>query len=320
MIKNPFYFINLLCFGVLSFLLLSCDPYDQDDFEEQMVVETFLTGGEPLPGIKLSRTLPFDEPYTFERAALRNLQVEVQLFEEGVVSPEDAEEADFTRIPYVESDSAGIYIPQDEELVTQAGRFYRLEVRDQNQGAGDSPVLSASTYVPPAFELLEVNADTVAYQSEEQFTQRFSRSQYPGRQNYFVATTLALEPDIFPLTPFYADAEDEDNPGEFIRVSSGVVNEENYDLNEDGSITIDLPWIAVAYFGPLEVSFYSIDDNLYDYLRTVDIQTGGSTLSPGQIENVLWNVEGGIGLFASRTGVTTEVFVTIPSDFDFPEE
>ncbi|MFW6347306.1 MAG: DUF4249 family protein [Cyclonatronaceae bacterium] len=300
-------------------MLFSCDPYDQDSYEEQMMVETFLTGGEPLPEIKLSRTLPFDEPYTFERAALRDLQVEIQLYEEGVVSPEDADGAGFTRIPYVESDSAGIYVPQDDGLATQPGRFYRLEVRGQNQTAEEAPVLTSSTFVPPAFELLEVSADTIAYQSEEQLTQRFSQSNYPGRQNYFVATTLALEPDIYPLTPFYSDVEDEDNPGEFIRVSSGVINEDNYDRNEDGSITIDLPWIAVAYFGPQEVSFYSIDDNLYDYLRTVDIQTGGSTLSPGQIENVLWNVEGGIGLFASRSGITTEVFVTLPEDFDFPE-
>ena len=283
------------------------------------MVETFLTGGEALPEIRLSRTLPFDEPYSFERAALRNLQVEVALYDEGIISPADRDEGEGpTRISYIESEQAGIYIPEDTTLITKPGRLYGLEVREQQQESGDEPVMRAFSFIPPAFEVLEASADTVVYQGEEQFSQRFSRSEYPGRQNYFVATTLALAPDIFPLTPFYGDIEDEDNPGEFIRVSSGIINEENYDRNEDGSITIDLPWVAVSYFGPQEVAFYAIDDNLYDYLRTVGIQTGGSTLSPGQIENVLWNVEGGIGLFASRTGITTEIFVIPPEDFDFP--
>lgn len=285
---------------ILSALLTTgCDPYKQDSFTEQMVVEAFLTAGDPLPEIRLSRTLPFDEFYSFEAAALSGLDVRVLLTNDAGAVTET--------FRYLESDQRGVYLPEDAGATVQPGRVYRLEVRETPDQA---PKLRARTFVPGGFELLSENGDTFIYQGPVQYEPTFTISFYPGRQNYYIASTLALQPDPALLTPFYAGFFDEDRPDQFLRVSSPIINEGNYEINEaNNTITLTLPWISIAYFGPNEVAFYAIDTNLYDYVRTLSLQGGGPNQSPGQIDNVLWNIEGGIGIFGSRTGISSVINV-----------
>jgi hypothetical protein len=146
------------------------------------------------------------------------------------------------------------------------------------------------------------------YQSAVQFEFNLTRSFYPGRQNIFIASSIALRPDTYSLTPFWADLDGD--PDQYIQVSSGLINEGNYTVNPDNTIDLKYPWIGIAYYGPNELHIYAVDDNIYDYYRSLQTQgAGGGSLSPGQIENVLWNVEGGIGLFGARAGVSVEVFV-----------
>lgn len=286
-------------FLLLMFLMISCDSYNQDRYVEQYVIEAFLTAGEPLSPVKLSTTLPFNQTYSFEAAAVSGADIVVRL-----VSQNGNIEAEYQ---YAESDTAGIYQPVDSTVAVMPGRRYQIEVANLNQ---PDESIWASTFVPGYFESVAVNTDTLVYQGPVQFESTFTQGFYPGRQNIYVASTLALEPENFSLTPFYADIDGE--PEDYIRVSSGLVNEGNYDLNDDGTLTLKYPWIGIAYYGPNELSIYAVDTNIYDYIRSVDIQAGGSTLSPGQIENVLWNVEGGIGIFGSRTGIKDTVFIEKP--------
>jgi hypothetical protein len=48
---------------------------------------------------------------------------------------------------------------------------------------------------------------------------------------------------------------------------------------------------------------------MYDFLRSQDVQTGGSTLSPGEIQNIRYNINGGIGIFGSMAADTNRVFI-----------
>jgi len=282
---------------ILVLFLSSCNTYKQDDFIEQYVIETFLTSGEPFPPIRLSKTLPLNETYIFENAAISNARVRVILqAQDGGIEQE---------FQFVESDNPGIYVAVDETALVLPGRRYHLRI-DQLRNPNEE--IKATTFVPGRLVSVSTNADTLAYQGPVQFELTFDQGFYPGRQNVFVATSLALDPDNNVLTPFWAGQDAEED--EFVRVSSGLVNEGNYDLNEDGTLTLKYPWIGIAYFGPNELSVFAVDTNIFDYIRTVNIQGGGSTLSPGQIENVLWNVDGGIGVFGSRSGISSIVFVT----------
>ncbi len=287
---------NFISLILLVVFFTGCDPYTQDKYVQQYVVETFLTANQPFPELKVSTTLPFDQPYIFEDAAISGADVVVTLLTvDG--TPE-------LEIPFEESDRVGIYVPTDTTIIVLPGRRYALDVTNLEES--DDRV-RATTFVPGEFGLVSINADSLVYQGPIQFKLDLEQGFYPGRQNVYVATSLSLDPENFSLTPFWENVDGEE--GEFIRVSSGLVNEGNYDLNEDGTLSLKYPWIGIAYFGPNELSVYAVDTNIFDYIRTFDIQGGGSTLSPGQIENVLWNVEGGIGIFGSRTGVSAEVFI-----------
>ncbi|MCH8567479.1 MAG: DUF4249 domain-containing protein [Balneolales bacterium] len=293
---------NTLALTLFSFIFLltsGCDPYRQDSYEEQLVIYGMLTAGEPFSPIRLTRTVPFSEAYSEEAAALRNMHVRV------IEMDEDGE---FIRtIQYQESErDPGVYFPRSRSSIVQ-GRFrYRAEVR---QVEAAELLLSAQTIVPGSFELVETNGSTFIYQGPEQYEATYTTSFYPGRQNYFIISTRALNPELG-MTPFYDSIAEE--PDEFITVSSPIINEQNYELNPDGTITLRLPWISVSHFGISAISVFAIDTNWYDYQRSLGVQLGGSTVSPGQIENLLWNVEGGIGVFGSRAGVRSEVTILSP--------
>lgn len=85
-----------------------------------------------------------------------------------------------------------------------------------------------------------------------------------------------------------------------------LLNEGNYVQNPDGTLTIDLPWIGFAFYGPNRVAVNVVDTNYYDFLRTQRAQQGRR---PGEIPNVRDHVDGGTGLFASLARVESDVNV-----------
>jgi hypothetical protein len=88
-----------------------------------------------------------------------------------------------------------------------------------------------------------------------------------------------------------------------------IVNEANFDPNPGGTITIKIPWIAIAFYGPNIININAIDGNVLDFIRSQRIQRRAPTLSPGEIPNIIDNIEGGTGLFGSFARVRVQVFV-----------
>ncbi|TVQ08766.1 MAG: DUF4249 domain-containing protein [Balneolaceae bacterium] len=282
---------------LLIVIIPACEVYKQDDYVEQYVVEAFITAGETLPEVRLSRTIPLSQTYVFEAVAISGADIVIRLTGEN-----GSPAAEYT---YTESSLRGVYIPDDRDSRILSGRAYTLEVTGLDR---PEDRITASTIVPQQFEIVSLNVGETVYQSDIQFEFKLTRSFFPGRQNIFVASSTALDPNNFPLTPFWADRDGK--PEEYIQVSSGLINEGNYTVNDDDTIDLRYPWIGIAYYGPNRLTIYAVDDNIFDYYRSLQTQQGGGgTISPGQIENVLWNVEGGIGLFGARAGVSADVVV-----------
>jgi hypothetical protein len=201
-----------------------------------------------------------------------------------------------------------VYQPTDDAATVQPGRTYRLIAELPDDG-----VVSARTTVPGAFEIRRISATTVEYQSDEQLEFDVTRSFVAGRQAIFVFSLEAGDPRAEMLTPLYAEIVDDDV--DQVRITeSPPVNEQNYDINDDGTLTIRVPWLAVAFYGPNEVIANSIDDNLYDFLRSQFVQQGGSTFAPGEIPNVIEHVEGGTGVFGSLSRVSAQVEIRREAD------
>lgn len=284
--------------ALLAFLT-TCEVYEQDSYEEYYVVESYLVANRQLPQVRVSTTAPVNDLYSFERAAIANAQVQIRLLNENG--------SDIDQVFTYNSDTAGIYKPIDAHDVLPT-RSYQLYVNI----AETASEITATTVVPDTFSVVSAVLDTLIYQSTEQLEITVSESSYPGRQNVFIFNTIAQDPDIDNLTPVYSDLflDDEDNElSELTNTSSGLLNAANFTINSDQSITIRYPWIAVAFYGDNKLVATTVDDNVYDFVRSESVQLGGSTLSPGEIQNVITHVEGGLGIFGSLASDTIQTFI-----------
>lgn len=289
---------------LITAFFISCEVYPQDDYEEFYVVESYLIANRQLPQVRLSTTIEADRRYEFDDVAVNNAQVEIRLLETG---PESSVEESFS---YTVA-RPGIYLPDQNHAVLPS-RTYEVYITVN----GTNDVISSTTIVPGSFEILAGVRDSIIYQSTEQLEITLSESSYPGRQNIFVFNALTDDPDPNNLTPIYASLiEDSDNPQEELDLltnnSSGIINQGNFEANPDGSITISYPWIGIAFYGDNQIVANTLDDNVYDFVRSQQVQLGGSTLSPGEIQNAIYHVEGGIGVFGSLASDTVSTFVKI---------
>lgn len=285
--------------------LAGCD-LTEDDFRPQVVVEGFLIAGEPLPTIRLSETAPIEVGYSFEAQAISGAEVTITVDELGAAY-ELVESRDFPGnylVPFSFSGPTSNVVP---------GARYRLDVRLPNRPdlvpAGE--VVSAETFVPDTFRVIRPPADTLAYNVFGPGPAiDVTASGTDDRKAVFIFSVTALDPDTYGLTPTYADLIDDDDDAEdLVDSASPLLNEENYDQNADGTLRIRVPWLAIAYYGPNRFTANALDDALFDYLRSRDAQFNPTTLSPGEIQRVLSNVENGVGVFGSLARVSVETFI-----------
>lgn len=289
----------LLIFFAIVATIAACDLYQQDEYKEYIVVESYLVANDTLPHVRLSTTSSISERYTFSDNALAGANVEIrQLNSDSTV----AETYNYQQV------QPGIYFPTVPAVV-QDEQLYQLHV------VSDGDTVTATTYVPSDFETVNDLQESYEYQSEQQIEITTTPSSYiTDRQTYYIFTVNVVAPDTADLTPFYLDLmKDQDSDfRSFYINSSGIINEENYERSETGNIQLKVPWLAIAFYGRNDVVANAIDDNMYDFLRSQDVQTGGTTLSPGEIQNIRYNVNGGIGIFGSMASDTNRVVITRP--------
>ena len=296
------FYITLFLVTVLA--LVGCDSNDFGRHQSEVVVEAYLIANENLEQIRLSRSASADRVFDFTENAIEGANVVVQLLDDAGVVEETYEF-------FSDSEEPGIYMPVRDMLV-QPQRTYRFEA----DVPGQSENVVATTIVPGAIDLIGVSDSVIVYQSADQLELTLTRSFTPGRQSVFIFATESLEPSVERITPFYRDLiGDSEEDLEDLRITeSPIINEGNYDINLDGTITIRLPWLAVAFYGRNRLTANALDDNLFDFLRSQLVQQGGTTLAPGEIPNVIDRVEGGIGVFGSLARSRFEVNILEPTE------
>ena len=308
----------------LALVAGGCDSAEGD--RPDLVVSAFLGTGEALPPIRLSRALPLLDVYDPSRAAVSGARVTLTLLDAG-----GADEAVY---PYVAT-FPGEYVAADGDARVLERRTYRLDVEGP-----DGERLTARTTVPPDFDVVEGPDEVVLYGVGQGPAVRITGSSTAERQAVFVGSTRALapldfepvqvdgetryrsvpEPGRFPPVPIVRRFLDcvaepagtllcEEDPGtENVRVgTSPVINEAGYIPVGDGTLIVQIPFLAFGYLGPQSLTLVSLDEAFQDFVQTQSVQGGGSTLSPGEIPNVTTNVEGGLGVLGSfsRETVTT---------------
>lgn len=300
MMRYPYIYISFLL--TLNLTLSACDPYSDDSYKEYVVVESYLVAERQLPVVNLSTTLPVDQPYSFNDAAIVGADVIIHLLDEE----NDRIESSFA---YSMIDS-GTYIPQVNHTI-RPRRTYLLEADIEDHG-----LIQARTTVPDTFRVTGEVPESIVYQSSEQLELTITPNSNPGRQNVYVFNTIAEEAEADNLTPFYKgllDNSDDNELQDFTNNPSNLINEGNFRINEDGSINLRFPWIGVAFYGTNRIVTNSLDTNIFDFVRSQDVQLGGSTLAPGEIPNAIYHVEGGIGIFGALSADTVVTNFVRPS-------
>ncbi len=307
-----------------ALLLAACDSASPDA-DQQIVVSALLEAGESIPDVSVSRTVPLGEVYDPATAAVRDADVRIVRL---------GAQPDTSRFAFDPEASRYEHVGFSDPVVP--GATYRLEVR------ADGRDLMAETTVPRQFEIVETLPDSAVYQVPQTGPQlRITTSSVAGRQSVYIARARALLPDEFvevqddgetryrslnlpgrfSLVPTYRDlffgCDDapggsvicDRDPSLAISGTSGIINETSYILLGDGTARVNVPWLAFGFYGPAEVSLIALDDAYKAFTEGTANQTGGGTLSPGEIPNVPSNVQGGIGVFGSFSRVTARVKV-----------
>ena len=287
---------------ILIFLFISCESYNQDDYEELVFVESYAVANRTLPSVRISTTSPTNEQYSFIENALTTANVRVSLLDDDGNREE-------TFVYFHSSLNDGIYRTFSHHIV-QPRRSYMLEIDFNDR----DEVITAVTTIPDQFEIINEVRERAVYQSDDQLEIILSQTESTQRQNIFVFNTIAQNPVFENLTPFYRNSVEDGDAviGDFISNSSGLINEGSFQVEPDGSIVLKFPWLGVAFFEENLVVTNSVDKNMFDLIRSQDVQLGGSTLPPGEIPNLIYNMDGGIGVFGSLATDTVKTFFERP--------
>jgi hypothetical protein len=286
------------CYLFILILLTSCNIANQDDYTEQYVVESYLIADQFLPNIQLTTTASLSEVYNKFERGVNNATINVLEYSPGSTTAE---------MTYAyELIENGVYRPNDQGIRVKPRYRYDLHIVIDDS----RDVIRASTIVPDTFQVININATELVYQGIEQFELTLTPSFFPGRQGYYVFSSQTLDPENAEFTPFYGDLDEPRS--NFYSISSGVINESSTGQNGNGIVELTFPWIGIAFYGPTRIRASAIDNNLYDLIRSAGIQLGGGTQSPGEIENIITNVDGGIGVFGSYSEITVDVEVLKP--------
>ena len=288
---------------IFSLLLLSCESYNQEGYEELVFVESYLVVNRTLPSVRISTTSPINDQYSFRENALTDANVQISLLDDDGNREE-------TFAFFHSSFTDGVYLSFNNHRVLPR-RTYQLEIDFNNR----DEIISAETTVPDQFEIVNEVRERVVYQSDEQVEIVLTQTETAQRQNIFVFNTLAQKPEYENLTPFYRNSVDNGNSvvRDFVSNSSGLINEGSFDIEPDGTIRLRFPWLGVAFFEENLVVTNSVDQNIYDLIRSQEVQLGGSTLPPGEIPNLIYNMNGAIGVFGSLATDTVKTFFERPS-------
>ena len=292
---NLFVLVLTVCSG--------CDSAGIDEFVAEVAVSAVLIANEPLPPVRLALTGPISELYDPVERSINDAQVQLLWVQDNGTTVD---------LPYVLSeDGLGIYefaSPEDSVLV-EGGSTYRFEATVP----GFAEPVTAETIVPNTFSVATPPPDTIFYQVGNSPRMDLTPTTYPGRQNIYMFNLRALDPENFPLTPFAADlVRDFDvDPVDLHEGNSPLLNESNYQVNPDGTIRISIVWLAFNFYGPQRFLITTVDDALVNFIQSQTIQFIPTTLSPGEIPNVVTNVENGLGVFGAVAQASTEAFLAL---------
>ncbi len=281
-------------------VLLSVSACDSSDFsvlDNKIVVELTLVANEPVPLCKVSELAPTDLPNEFKDVAVSNAEVVLSTASTDLLlEPMD-------KMP-------GMYEYLGQEHIIEPGANYTLKIIVPDQ---PTPI-TGSTNIPTSLKIISASRESGTYLSDEQLVLVVT----PGRgsdqkQSNFTLVTQALDAEMTSAVPTVLDQLDDDDLTleDFIVGGSPIISEGNFIKFPDNTIELVYPWIGVNFYGRNIIYVNSLDNNMTDFVRSIEQQQGGDgAFGPGVIPNALPTLSGAHGIFGSiaRDSIRFTVF------------
>jgi hypothetical protein len=278
------------------------------------VVDAMLVVGKPFPSLYLSRTLPPNQSFSWEKAGITGATVTI--------------EGGSSIAVYTDFAIPGHYLAEtvtgtDEVL---PGTTYRLTAT-----LSDGRVLRATTTTPARVSVREwvlLNDDGTAVEQQLATFEAHGDSVYAQPENQLVYPRGLLEARLQPTAAAgYQIAVESLDLDSALLIDADFLDEEDLEdftrtgqsppLDTDES-NLRVPWFALYYEGRYQLRVHAMDRNWFDLARTDPVLGGGGSFGFGgatgdSTERPIFHVDGGIGLFGSMSSDSVGFYINPPA-------
>ncbi len=278
------------------FLFSGCEenPTEIEDYDPQPKLTAYLYNGIPVEEVILERIASLYSYY--DPADHYIADAEIILFPLDNPSPGDT-------LFFVDSTATrGVYLPApgQADLIPQGGARYRIEARKPSENL----YLWAETVVPDTFTLAvndtviltkDTNPDTfLGTYSWNSPTIHFDWSKSDSTGCYVFNAICMEEDTLIHLDPDFELDDDED---------PDYVSQHSLNILMDYVFSMDALWIYFSWVGSHRIVFQACSPDYREYLFSI------FRVQQGMMEDVIYNVHGGLGVFAGfcRVSFTMEM-------------
>ena len=291
--------LNYLLVPLAALILLvvstGCEdqPTEVEKYDPQPFLFAYLTNGEPIDEVFLERGTSLFEEYNVENAAISDAEIKIiELGDDGI-----------DRVDSIMFDEdyqqPGRYIPEaGAEMIPKGKTYYRIEATTP-QGE----FLWSETAVPDTFQMVEVvlidnignetlveEGDTLTRNDPNMYW-RWDIDTTGGCVGGFAGLIVAETPrdSLVPLDPDWDPNDPDDELEDDERGAAGWTV-----FRYDARWTT-IAWVFFNWAGPNRIELQAISAEYYDYLFS------SFRVMQGLLENPIFNVEGGYGIFAGMS-------------------
>lgn len=281
----------LLLATILAFApLAGCEDSAPTAYIPEHVLEAFLIVGEPIQGIRVTRSQSVSDTFRYRNSAVPDADVKLIAGDRTL------------QLQYRANDGVGEYFHPDTTVRIEPETSYRIHVT-----LADGGTLSGQTRTPVQISWIAEPKTPLQYPTDTLTPPKppdslaLSWTRAPSITEYIIAVrcldTLEYGRYLDPPTaernrrierfwnqnaPFYDDVS---------RIAF---------LQET---SVPVSWFAFKWFGRQEVSVYASDAAFVNWYKMTHFQ------NPPTYQPLLGNVEGGLGVVASASAVRKEIFV-----------
>jgi hypothetical protein len=287
------FLLSSLCI-LTSILVVGCEDPVPTDYKEEIMLEGLLLVGEPLQDVRILRTLPVTDTFSFSKAALPEAKIVVTA--DGIDVP----------MEYVPDARGGTWRAIDTTYRVRPNTLYSVVV--QARGAS----LTASTRTPAEFSWTTTPRTLIQFPHPDSILTTIDDSlivswtPVAGAELYIIGLTcldtLGYGQYLNPPTVDTNERTVRPKPDFFDRSGTLIANERTT-LGATPFTTSQTVWGVFRWYGQHELRVYAPDRAFLEWFYLV----GGGRRS--SYDYRLGNINGGLGVWGSASLIKNRSFL-----------